>query len=396
MTLFSFLIALVPYCYIAWRLTNALGMTFPQYAKLIRLVILLIFISLNLFPLLSLLSYLSGATRNLFIYNQGLTIGDYFVHFPYWFGIILMIEIFPYFLATDVIQILIKLFFKNIYGIWSQWLYWIKIGIFVFFAVYVALRIYVDTYSIRTNSYTLNIKQLPQSLNNLSILLIADLQVDRYTQKEKLDKFETLLGQNQSDILLFAGDLITSGTRYIQQGLDVLCRVQSNSTRIACVGDHDFWADAARIGNGFKNCGWIFLDNEHHIVPYNKANILITGITYIYSKRISVKELDRLLGNAPEADLKILLVHQPAPTVLRAAEAYGYHMVFAGHTHGGQVVVKPFGFNLTPTQFENKIYSGLGKLNDLNIFVTNGIGLTLMPLRYQAPAEIMRINIRKE
>jgi predicted MPP superfamily phosphohydrolase len=237
---------------------------------------------------------------------------------------------------------------------------------------------------------------LPKSLNNLSLLLFADLQVDRYTQKDKLDKFETLLGQNQSDILLFAGDLITSGTHYIQQGIDVLCRVQSNSTRIACIGDHDFWADAAMIGNGFKNCGWIFLDNAHHIVLYNNANILITGITYIYSKRISVKELDQLLGNAPEADLKILLVHQPAPTVLRAAETYGYHMVFAGHTHGGQVVVKPFGFNLTPTQFENKIYSGLGKLNDLNIFVTNGIGLTLMPLRYQAPAEIMRIIVKKE
>lgn len=396
MTLYSFLIALVPYCYIGWRLTNALSLIFPQPAKLIRIIIIVFFLCLNLFPIISLLSFFTDSTRDLFINNHELTIGDYLIYFPFWLGIILMIELFPYFIATDVLQLSIKFFLKHLYEIWSKWLALFKVGLFVFFLVYVAMRSYLDTNTIKTITHDLQIKKIPESLKDLSLLFIADLQVDRYTQEAKINRFMNQVRQNKSDIVLFSGDLITRGTDYIAQGLDVLCTIPSNTERIACLGDHDFWADAAAISQGLKNCGWTFLDNEHHIIPYKGAKILITGVTYIYSKRISSEQLQRLLNSAPSADLKILLVHQPAEIILRAAEQCGYHIVLAGHTHGGQVVFKPFGFNLTPTQFENTFYSGVGKLHNLNIVVTNGIGLSLIPLRYQAPAEIMKINIKKE
>ena len=135
------------------------------------------------------------------------------------------------------------------------------------------------------------------------------------------------------------------------------------------------------------------MNNTHHIIQHDSAQILITGVTHVYSKRTSIRELENLFNNAPRADLKILLVHQPAEIVLNAAEKYGYHLLLAGHTHGGQVVFKPFGFTITPTQFENNIYSGFGMWKRLNVFVSNGIGISLMPLRFRAAAEILKINV---
>jgi hypothetical protein len=129
-------------------------------------------------------------------------------------------------------------------------------------------------------------------------------------------------------------------------------------------------------------------------MEYNGYKIVITVITHVYSQRIGTHELHSLLANKPAGDIYILLVHQPADEIIKAAAANGYDIFLAGHTHGGQVVFRPFGFRLTPSQFENPHYSGYKKVGNLNVFVTNGIGLTMMPLRYNAPAEVMEITIR--
>lgn len=393
MTLYSFLIALIPYCYVGWRMINAFSTLFPQSSRISRISIIIIFFFLNILPVLTLLYHLTNNTRKLFFHNPELTIPDYLILFPFWLGLILILELFPYILASDVIQLSVRLFSSTVYTSWIRWLAFMKIFLLVFFIIYVGFRVYKDTYTVRTVTYDLEIKNIPSSLNDLSLLLIADVQIDRYTQESKILEFKNQLRSNPADILFFAGDLITRGTNYIPQGLSVMCDTQSQLGRIACVGDHDFWADASRIAQGLTDCGWTFLNNAHHIIQHDSAQILITGITHVYSKRTSSRELENLLNNAPQADLKILLVHQPAKIVLDAAEKYDYHLLLAGHTHGGQVVFKPFGFTITPTQFENNIYSGFGMWKRLNVFVSNGIGISLMPLRFRAAAEILKINI---
>jgi predicted MPP superfamily phosphohydrolase len=134
------------------------------------------------------------------------------------------------------------------------------------------------------------------------------------------------------------------------------------------------------------------LTDEHYLFHYKNSTILVTGITQIYSKRISQQKLDSLLATAPEADLKILLVHQPTGYIIKTAEKYGYDLFLAGHTHGGQVVFKPLGISVTPTRFENFYYTGLHKIGNMDLIITNGIGLTMWPLRYHAPAEIVEIT----
>ncbi|NIV71285.1 hypothetical protein GWN26_00870, partial [Candidatus Saccharibacteria bacterium] len=167
--------------------------------------------------------------------------------------------------------------------------------------------------------------------------------------------------------------------------------------KFACLGDHDHWSNPSRITSGLSDCGWTFLRNEHRVVKYKGSRILITGITYIYSQRLAKASLTTILEEkAPPSDLKILLVHQPSPMVIETAQEYGYDLVLAGHTHGGQVVFRPFGFSLTLSQFESIFYTGYHRYKDMPVVVTNGIGLTLAPLRYHAPAEVCKITLVKK
>jgi predicted MPP superfamily phosphohydrolase len=338
--------------------------------------------------------YSNGTLLDAFIYRNQTNFLDYFFLFPFWIGLILIIEVLPYFLASDILQIITKLFFSNLNDVVRKWSAIFKIVLVLFFSIYVTINTLLDTYKISESEFKIKINNLPDELDNLNLALIADLQVDRFTQNYKINGVKKLIRNIEPDLLFFAGDLVTRGTYFIEQGIDVMCDLQANTERVACIGDHDYWADAEIISSNFINCGWTFLNNAHRIINYKNTKILVTGVTYIYSQRISSGQLTGLLENAPQADLKILLVHQPSKMVIKGAEEFGYDILLAGHTHGGQVVFKPFGFSVTPTKFENEFYSGQYKKNNLNIFITNGIGLTMMPLRYRAPAEVIKIILQ--
>lgn len=101
----------------------------------------------------------------------------------------------------------------------------------------------------------------------------------------------------------------------------------------------------------------MFLDNEHRLYSYHRNTILITGLTNTYTYQLTVREMQQFLSSAPAADLKILLVHKPSEEVVRLAMEQGYALVFAGHTHGGHIVLHPLGIPWRPVELETPYYS---------------------------------------
>ncbi len=393
MTLYAFAIVILPYIFVGWRLNASLKLMFPDYSKFNRRIIIIFMIFVNLLPFMVLILYVTGHS-NLLTHGQNISVIDILIVFPFWVGFLTVFELFFYFVAIDLIGLFVKKIPRNIEISFSKPAAYLRAFLFLFLFIYVAASVYFDTYTVRIDSYVSNIQNLPRELKDLKLTLVGDLQIDRYTQETKINDFHLQLKRSDPDILFFAGDLVTRGTHFIPQGLDVMCQTKAGIERIACVGDHDVWSNAAQIAHGLEACGWRFLDNSHRVISYKNRMILVTGITYVYSRRISRQQLDNLLAAAPRADVKILLVHQPSQMVIAAAKRNNYDLMLAGHTHGGQIVFKPFGMTITPTMFENSFYSGKYQLGSLHLFVTNGIGLTMMPLRFRAPAEIQQITLR--
>ncbi len=392
MILITSAVLILPYAYTSWRLIKALTFYYPQQVKLIQYGIIGFFVFIYLLPVTMGIAHLLGEYRNWFSYADEISFVDILLVYPFWIGLLIVLESLPYFLASDLVLLLSR-WLK-----WSQdinWIKWIslsKIAVFSFFFLFVLIRSYIDTREIDLVSYDVPVENLPGEFTDLNLVLTADVQIDSYTPEEKTRNFHEIIRKLNPDILFFAGDLVTSGTAYIDRGLDVLCQTKANLARIACLGDHDIWADAERISTGLEKCGWQFLDDQHQLIDYKNKKILITGISYVYSKRIAPPRLEKLLRNAPEADIKVLLVHQPSEMVITYAARFGYHLLLAGHTHGGQIVIKPFGISVTPTQFENDFYSGMGIKDSMPVIVTDGIGMSIIPLRYRAGAEVVQFR----
>ena len=72
----------------------------------------------------------------------------------------------------------------------------------------------------------------------------------------------------------------------------------------------------------------------------------------------------------------------------------GYDLMVAGHTHGGQIVVRWFGWTFTPVRSETRLFTGFYQLDRMLLSVNNGLGLTLAPFRYGAAAEVTLIELK--
>jgi len=395
MMLITFAIALIPYTYIAWRLINSIALFYPHLHRSLKIIIPLIFLLINLLPVITGIAYIFGQYQNLFFQSDQFSIFDVLILIPYWIGLIIILETFPYFLLSDLLLLISRWFSLFTKANLIKWIALVKIILFTFFVIFVSLRIYLDTTRIKLSVYDIPIKDLSPDLEELNLVLTGDVQVDKYSPEQKIENFKKDIKNLDPDLLFFAGDLVTSGTFYIDQGINVLCDTKAKIARIACVGDHDTWSDAGRIANGIENCGWNFLDNQHKIITYKNNRILITGVSYVYSRRISPAKLKELLESAPEADVKILLVHQPSELVITEAAEYGYNILLAGHTHGGQIIFRPFGLTITPTQMENNIFTGTFKKEEMSVIITNGIGVSLVPLRYRARGEIVQFKLKR-
>jgi predicted MPP superfamily phosphohydrolase len=396
MALTIFLFSLILYVYVGWRLADGLGTLMPQYAGGIRRGVALAFLGVSLFPIVVLAYFGAGILDSLFVFRNEVNWGDYLLHYPFWIGLIIILEVAPYFLAADLLHLTLRLFAASTLKIWVGKLAVVKVVLFFAILINVGYRSYIDTNRINRSTYTLALDNLPESLENLNLALVADIQVDRFVSDEKIEMLHEKLDEIDPDLLFFAGDIVTQGVHFIPKALGALCETDAKIERIAALGDHDYWSGADAVSSGLRDCDWRFLENEHHVIQHDSATILVTGITHIYSKRISPDALDSILSSAPVADVKILLVHQPGEIVIQAAARNGYHLLLAGHTHGGQLIFKPFGFPFSPSQLENPIYSGHGKAGRLNVIVTNGIGFTLAPVRYRAQGEVVEIRLIRD
>jgi predicted MPP superfamily phosphohydrolase len=106
--------------------------------------------------------------------------------------------------------------------------------------------------------------------------------------------------------------------------------------------------------------------------------------------------LDDIEKTRPAASLSIFLTHQPSEPLVNYAAKRDYDLFVAGHTHGGQIVLPLPWVLITGSSLETPYVTGFEKVGSMLVSVTNGLGLTLAPIRYNAPAEVTMIRIRRQ
>jgi predicted MPP superfamily phosphohydrolase len=245
----------------------------------------------------------------------------------------------------------------------------------------------------RVRDLIVQLPQLPEALDGFSIAHISDLHVGRLTRGKILERIVSTTNDLHADLAVFTGDLVNYSLEDLPAGLDVLRSIRTTHGTFAVEGNHDLFLDPVRFRRETTRALPLLLD-ESHTVNLSTTKLQILGMRWRSESHgppdphsplaTSVSTLEAQL--TPDA-FPVLLAHHPHifDHFPKAA------LTLAGHTHGGQLMLHPR-VGMGPVAF--RYWSGLYQNPSRALVVSNGIG-NWFPVRTQAPAEIVRVVLRK-
>jgi len=325
---------------------------------------------------------------------------DYFLIYPFWCFFILTTQVGVYFLIIDFLKLLLLPYYRKHRDNFLRIQSIVVLVLVGFFIIYIPARIIYDYNEVSVRTVEFKKQSLPSSLNNFKIAFISDIQADHYTDEGRLSNFISMINELDPDLVLIAGDLITTGPKYIGLSAKEVGKIKAKYGVYSCVGDHDNWAyrnnhkkSIAEVRNSLMHNNVEMIDNGKRMINVDGAEIGITFVTNTYVGKVRDEVLDSLSSNCT-GDLKIFLTHQPRTYLIEAAQKNHFDLYLCGHTHGGQLsLVFPF-IQLSPTLIETKYIQGDFWFGDMLMVVTRGLGMSLAPIRYNSTPEITLITLQ--
>ncbi|WP_418190857.1 metallophosphoesterase [Amycolatopsis albispora] len=139
--------------------------------------------------------------------------------------------------------------------------------------------------------------------------------------------------------------------------------------------------------------GWLDLTHVRRTVDVAGQQVFAAGVDDPHLHR------DRYADIAGQADreaaLRIGVTHSPEPRVLDPFAADGYDLVFAGHTHGGQLRIPGYGALVTNCALDRSRARGLSRWGaNMWLHVSAGLGTSpYAPVRFACPPEASLLTL---
>ncbi|CAN5620363.1 metallophosphoesterase [soil metagenome] len=252
---------------------------------------------------------------------------------------------------------------------------------------------------------TLAVPHWGPNLNGLRVVTIADLHTgSNYAPLERIRYVVEQANTQDPDIIVLLGDYV-SESRWdrdcirserartdctelkipAEQIADSMKGLTAKHGVYAVIGNHDWYHNEDTIYRFFENVSGIHvLNNEIAEIAINGETLRIWGIEDWYrNRRVPLEAL-----GAVEKRNIIAITHNP-DTSLNTPE--GFAIMFAGHTHGGQLNWPIFGpiavFN------DPRFMDGHAVVDGKHVYVSSGVGTSVVPFRFRVPPEINVITL---
>jgi predicted MPP superfamily phosphohydrolase len=158
------------------------------------------------------------------------------------------------------------------------------------------------------------------------------------------------------------------------------------------LGNHDSWFDETAIEQALIGAGVSVVENRALPVDSDGGRFWVAGLADLHSRRTQ-PSIPLALTAVPEAGPVIVLTHWPDPF----SDVPGrVALTLAGHTHCGQVNLPLIGRPILPSAGSRRWPCGLYDEGGRKLFVTGGVGVSILPVRFRAPPEIVIVTLRGE
>jgi hypothetical protein len=232
---------------------------------------------------------------------------------------------------------------------------------------------------------------LDPRLDGVCIAQLSDLHIGMLTPKSWGMAWARAANRHAPDVVVVTGDLITSGTDYLDDAAEVVQSLRAPLGVFVSFGNHDRRREAGALQSKLARDGVRVLRNEGVVVQHRGARLWIAGVDDTWTHQAN---LTLAIAGRPEGMTTLLLSHDPR--LFGEAARENVELVLSGHTHAGQLAV-PFAvdrFNLS--RLTTRYSSGTYHRGRCTLYVNPGLGTTGPPIRIGAAPEITLLVLRAE
>jgi len=239
---------------------------------------------------------------------------------------------------------------------------------------------------------TIQIGNWPQALDGLRIAVLSDIHVDNWFITEK--KLRTIVertNQRQPELIVILGDYIAGDGRTKARVepevfAPVLKDLRAPLGVYSVLGNHDWWYSGAKVRKALEQNGIKVLEDQSAKVDARGTSFWLVGLADLWTRPQRIADT---VATVPEGQPLIALTHNPDifPNLPQRVP-----LLLAGHTHGGQVR-----FPIIGPVVESSKYGWVhGHLfaNNHHLFITTGIGTSIIPVRFGLPPEIVILTLK--
>ena len=239
--------------------------------------------------------------------------------------------------------------------------------------------------------------EVPNWRGEVRVAAISDLHTGApYVGLEKIRRVVELTNAERPDLILLLGDFVIGGATHEggvlagsfippEDTAAVLKDLRAPLGVFSVLGNHDGWFDGPRVARALESAGIPVFDNHARRMEHAGGAFWIGGIADYWT---GTPAIDSTLRETDPSEPVLLFTHNPDvfPGVPPRVS-----LTIAGHTHGGQVAIPLIGTPIVPSQ--RGYNSGLFVEQGRHMFITSGVGTSIIPVRFRVRPEIAILTV---
>jgi predicted MPP superfamily phosphohydrolase len=230
--------------------------------------------------------------------------------------------------------------------------------------------------------------------------LIADSHVGApHMSAARMTKIVARMNAEHPDLVLLLGDYVGGHDRLvvrspaknsqILQGIAAFQTLKAPLGVVGVLGNHDVWYNTGALRKAVQAAGVTVLESSATVIHRPGGDFWVAGLTDLDAMRPDIS-LRRAYASVPAGAPSILIAHEPDAFLIPHAP---YAFMAAGHTHCGQVNLPWLSGIAINSYIERQFPCHLYTRGGQPLYVSGGLGVSGLPIRFRAPPELNIITL---
>lgn len=271
--------------------------------------------------------------------------------------------------------------------------------------------IWKGRYRFRVIRETLFFEDLPEAFDGFTITQLSDIHSGSFDNREKIQYGIDLANAQNSDVLVFTGDLVNNKADEMEPWKNAFAQLQAPYGKFSVLGNHDYgdyvpWPSATakhqnleKLAGIHAEMGFQLLRNTHYTFEKDGQKLHLVGVeNWGFPPFPQYGDLNKAIAGLPSDDFKVLLSHDPSHFDGEVKNhSSKLHLTLSGHTHGMQFGIEiPGWIKWSPVKYRYAKWAGLYEELGRYLYVNRGFGFLAFPGRVGIWPEITVLELRRK